>query len=215
MNENLFENQNQLTTQNKMLAFCKSNKILIYSLIAMLLIIISSTSIYLEINERKKILLSDNFMDAKVYLQKGEKEKARDTLKSVIFEDNSTYSALSLFLILEEDLIEDKKELLKLFNYILENNRYEKELKNLIIYKKALFQSNFVDEQQLLQTLKPLLNNETFWKPHALLLLGDYFVFKKENIKATEFYSRILTLKNINNDLYEQARSQLILIKND
>ena len=215
MNENLFENQNQLTTQNKMLAFYKSNKILIYSLIAMLLIIISSTSIYLEINERKKILLSDNFMDAKVYLQKGEKEKARDTLKSVIFEDNSTYSALSLFLILEEDLIEDKKELLKLFNYILENNRYEKELKNLIIYKKALFQSNFENEVELIETTRPLLNDNSVWKPHALLLLGDYFLSKKQNIKAKEFYLQVLSLKGLNRELTDHARSRLMIIPNE
>ena len=28
----------------------------------------------------------------------------------------------------------------------------------------------------LLNDLKPLLNTETLWKPHALLLIGDYFI---------------------------------------
>ena len=85
----------------------------------------------------------------------------------------------------------------------------------LIIFKKALFQTNFENESELLETAKPLLNSDTVWKPHILLLLGDYFVSKKQNLKAKEFYIKILSLKNLHTELYEQARSQLMLIKND
>ena len=38
---------------------------------------------------------------------------------------------------------------------------------------------------------------------------------KKEYIKAKEFYKRIFLIKNLQRDLYEQARSQLALIAND
>ena len=68
---------------------------------------------------------------------------------------------------------------------------------------------------ELLESLKPLINQETIWKPHALLLIGDYFVSKKQNSKAKEFYIQILSLKNLNNEFYDQARSQLALIAND
>ena len=64
-------------------------------------------------------------------------------------------------------------------------------------------------------SLVALINTETVWKPHALLLLGDYFVSKKEYLKATEFYAQILSLKNLHKELYNQARSQLIFIAND
>ena len=74
-------------------------------------------------------------------------------------------------------MIVDQEELLNLFNHVLENNKFEKEVQNLIIFKKALFQSNFVSELELLETVKPLINNETLWKPHALLLLGRLFCF--------------------------------------
>ena len=77
-------------------------------------------------------------------------------------------------------------------------------------YKKSLFSSNSVDETELLEITKPLLSTETLWKPHALLLLGDYFMSKGENIKAIEFYQQILSIKNLHNDLYDQARSQLL-----
>jgi hypothetical protein len=112
-------------------------------------------------------------------------------------------------------LIVDQGELSNLFDHVLENNKFEKEVKNLIIFKKALFQSNFVSELELLDAVKPLINTETVWKPHALLLLGDYFASKKEYLKAKEFYVQILSLKNLHKELYNHARSQLIFITND
>ena len=129
--------------------------------------------------------------------------------------NNETYSTLSLFLILNENLIENKRELINLFDHVLENNKYEKEVENLIIFKKAVLQSDFVDETELLQSIKPLINTNTLWKPHALLLLGDYFVFKKEYLKAKEFYLQILSIKDLNRELYENAELQLSLISND
>ena len=112
-------------------------------------------------------------------------------------------------------MIFEEKELFHLFDHILKNNKFEKEVRNLIIFKKALFQSNFVSELELLESLKPLINTETLWKPHALLLIGDYFVSKQEYIKAKEFYIQILSLKNLHKELYEEARSQLMIIAND
>ena len=112
-------------------------------------------------------------------------------------------------------MIVDREELSNLFDHVLENNKFEKEVRNLIIFKKALFQSNSVSEIELLEATKPLINTETIWKPHALLLLGDYFVYKQELLKAKEFYARILSMKNLHKELYEQARSQLAFIIND
>ena len=57
----------------------------------------------------------------------------------------------------------------------------------MIIYKKALIQSNYVDEVKLISTLNPLINSETLWKSHALLLLGDFFYSKDELV----FYKSI------------------------
>ena len=215
MNENLFETQYDVTKKSKLKKFYEVNKILIFSVILILIIAIASVSFYSETKEKKKILLSDNYLAAKVYLENGDRNKVKNILKTIIFANDSTYSTLSLFLILNENLIVDQGELSNLFDHVLENNKFEKEVKNLIIFKKALFQSNFVSELELLDTVKPLINTETVWKPHALLLLGDYFASKKEYLKAKEFYVQILSLKNLHKELYNQARSQLIFIAND
>ena len=215
MNENLFETQYNITKKTKLKKFYETNKILIFSFVLILIIIIASVSFYSEAKEKEKILLADNYLSAKVYLENDDKNKAKNILKTIIFANDNTYSALSLFLILDENLIVDQGELSNLFDQVLENNKFEKEIKNLIIFKKALFQSNFISESELLETVKPLINTETVWKPHALLLLGDYFASKKEYLKAKEFYIQILSLKNLHTELYDQARSQLIFITND
>jgi len=215
MNENLFETQYDVTKKSKLKKFYEVNKILIFSVILILIIAIASVSFYSETKEKKKILLSDNYLAAKVYLENGDRNKVKNILKTIIFANDSTYSTLSLFLILNENLIVDQGELSNLFDHVLENNKFEKEVKNLIIFKKALFQSNFVSELELLDAVKPLINTETVWKPHALLLLGDYFASKKEYLKAKEFYVQILSLKNLHKELYYQAKSQLIFIAND
>ena len=215
MNENLFEAQYDVTKKSKLKKFYEVNKILIFSVILILVIAIASISFYSETKEKKKILISDKYLAAKVYLENGDRNEVKNILKTIIFANDSTYSTLSLFLILNENLIVDQGELSNLFDHVIENNKFEKEVKNLIIFKKALFQSNFVSELELLDTVKPLINTETVWKPHALLLLGDYFASKKEYLKAKEFYVQILSLKNLHKELYNQARSQLIFIAND
>ena len=215
MNENLFEAKYDVTKKSKLRRFYESNKILIFSSILVLVISLGSFNFYLTNKEKKKILLSENYVQPKIYLENGNKSKATSILKKVIFANDSTYSTLCFFLILNENLVTDYKELSILFDHILDNNKFEKEIKNLLIYKKALFNSNFISESELLEDIKPLLNTETLWKPHALLLVGDYFLSKKEYIKATEFYTQILLIKNLQKYFYEQARSKLVFISND
>jgi len=215
MKENLFEAQYNITKKSKLKRFYESNKILIYSSVLILIIFFVSISLYLESKEKKRILLSENYVQAKIYLENGKKIEAINILKSVIFANDSTYSLLCFFLILNQDLISDFKEISILFEHLLENNKFEREIKNLLIYKKALLNSNFEIESKLLEEIKPLLNTETLWKPHALLLLGDYFVSKQEYLKAKEFYIQVLSTNNLQKDLYDQARLQLSFIKND
>lgn len=215
MNENLFEAQYDITKKSKFKRFYESNKVLIFSSIFILVIIFGVLGYYFENKERKKILLSDNYVQAKIYLADGNTNKATQILKEVIFSNDATYSTLSFFLILNQNLIKDYKEQTVLFNHLLNNNEFENEVKNLLIYKKALFHSNSIEEKEFLEDINILLNSKTLWKPHALLLAGDFFTSKKEYIKAKEFYNQIFLLKNLEKDFYDQAKSRLVLISND
>ena len=216
MPENLFETQYDLTKKTKLREFYESKKILIYSSVLSVIIIIVSYAYYLESKEKKKIYLSDNYIQAKVYLERGNKTKAVEILRDVIFSNDPTYSTLSFFMILNENLISSKQEVSKLFDHLLENNKFDKEIGNLLLYKKILYKSNYVEESKMLEEIKPLLNNkESVWNGHALLLLGDFYFSKKEYIKAKDFYSEILSTENLHQGLYNQAKSKLVFIADD
>ena len=215
MTENIFEAQYDLTKKSKIKKFYESNKILIFSSIAVLIILFGSLVFYFENQEKKKILLSENYIQAKIYLENENNGKALNTLKKVIFANDSTYSTLSFFLIINENLISNHKEISDLYDHLLTNNNFEEELRNLLIYKKALFNSDHVNESELLETIKPLLKKDALWKPHGLLLLGDYYVSKGEHIKAIEFYQQILSINNLHKNFYDQAKSQLVMIANE
>lgn len=209
MADDLIEAQYDITKKSKMLKFYQENKILIYSIIFFILIIIGSAFFYLERKEKNNIALADSYIEAKIYLENGDKNKAKEILTNIIYKSSSTYSAMSLFLVLNKDLMDDKEELYNLFDYILKNKKFDDEIKNLILFKKALFQSNFSTELELLKIVEPILNSDSLWRPYALLLLGDYFASKKEYKKAKDFYMQILTIKNLQRELYDHAILQL------
>tara|TARA_B100000686_G_C16655937_1_gene898172 strand:+ start:164 stop:811 length:648 start_codon:yes stop_codon:yes gene_type:complete len=215
MTENL-EVQYDITKKSKFKKFYESNKVLIYSFTSIIVILFIIFNLYLDNKEKKKISLSENYVEAKIYLESGNKDEAIKILKDIIFTNDPTYSSLSLFLLVNQNLINENKELSDLFEHLLNNNTFTDEMRNLLIYKKALLNSDLFDESELLESLKPLLtNDETVWKAHALLLLGDYFMSKGENIKAIEFYQKIFDIKNLHADLYNHARVQLTIISNE
>jgi len=215
MNENSIEAQYDVTKKSRIKKFYDENKIIIISTVLILFILSISGVFYFESKEKKKILLSENYIEARIYLSNEDKSNAKKVLRKIILADDSTYSVLSLFLILNQNLIEDKEELSNLFDHVIQNNKFEKEIKNLLIFKKALFQSDFMNESDLLQVVKPLINKKSLWKPHVLLMLGDYFTFKNEYLKAREFYTEVLSLKNLHKEFYDHAKAQLMLIENE
>ena len=215
MAENLFETDYDVTKKSRLKKFYESNKIIIFSVILIFIISLGAFNYYLETIKKKKILLSENYLQAKIYLETGYKNEAINLLRELIFANDRTYSTLSFFLMLNRDLIGNYEEISSLFDHLLINNKYKEEEKNLLIYKKILFNSNFASETKLLEDSKLLLNTNTLWKPHVLLLLGDYFVSKNENLKATEFYTQILSINNLHKDLYDQAKLKLSSISND
>ena len=215
MNEKIIETQYDVTKKSKLRIFYDSYKVLIYSILSALLIFYASINFYLYKQEKKVILNSEKYVEAKVNLSNKEKDKALIKLKEIIYSNDQTYSPLSLFLILNQNLIEDKKELSGFFDYLLSNIKIDEEIKNLLIYKRALFNENLLNESEVLESVQPLLNSNSLWNAHALLFLGDYFSSKGEYLKAKEFYTKVFSLENLHNVLYEQARSQLALISNE
>jgi len=208
--ENEFTESQLLSLKNNIKDFYYKNKLLFFSIILFIIIIISSTTFYFHSKKDKKLMLADLYVKSKIDLLAKKNLEAKKNLIKIIQNNDQTYSALSLFLIIDHNLIEDDEKIVDLFDHILKNNKFEKEIRNLVIFKKALVQANFVNEAELIENLNPLINSETLWKSHALLLLGDYFHAKEDFLKAKENYLKILSLSDVDN-LHEQAKFRLQL----
>ena len=83
MTNNLFETQYDLTKKSKLREFYETKKIWIYSIIFLIIFFVLSYSYYKNREESKKILLSENYIQAKVHLENGNKVKALQILKMV------------------------------------------------------------------------------------------------------------------------------------
>jgi len=106
-------------------------------------------------------------------------------------------------------LIENKNKINILFDKLIKETNLDEEIKNLIIYKKALFNSDLSSENDLLLILNPIINSESIWKSHSLYLIAEYFYSKNEKQKAKEFFNKILLLQNANKDIVVESQKRL------
>ena len=137
------------------------------------------------------------------------KKKTQNSLLELIYENDPTYSPLSLYFIIDNKLITEKSKINSLFDNIIKKTPLDKEIQNLIIYKKALYNADNIQENELLDILKPIINSDSIWKPHALYLMAEYFFSKNEKKKSKEFFNQILLLENTNKDLKIEAQKRL------
>ena len=105
-------------------------------------------------------------------------------------------------------MIQNEK-LNELFDQVINKNSFDKEIKDLIIYKKALFNSEFSSENEILNILNPIIKSESIWRSHALYLLAEYFYSKNEKEKSKEFFNQIISLKNSNPNIRLEAEKRL------
>ena len=162
-----------------------------------------------EMKVRAKAKLASQFNTAIVNFKIEEKQKTIDTLTNLINKNDTTYSPLALYFLIDNDLLDDKNELNGLFNELINETTLDKEIKNLIIYKKALLNSEFASENDLLQILNPIINSESIWKSHALYLIAEYFYSMNQNQKAKEFFNQIISLPNANKGIKLESQKRI------
>jgi hypothetical protein len=130
-------------------------------------------------------------------------------MKEIIEDKDSTYSPLGLYFLIDNNLVENQDQTNSFFDILINEVNLEEEIKNLIIYKKALYNSNFIDENELIKMLSPIINSESIWKSHGLYLLAEYFYSKNEKQKAKEFFNQILILSDSNSDIKIESQKRI------
>ena len=188
--------------------FIQNKKNIISGLIAIIILLISYFA-FGEYQDRKKVKISDSFHSITINYSKNNKEKTAKDLIKIVNEKNSTYSPLSLYFIIDNELINEKKTINNLFDVIIDETSLDEEIKNLNIYKKALYNANDSSEGDLLNILNPLIKSESVWKSHALYLMAEFFYSKNETQKSKEFFNQILNLKNANQEIQLEAQKRL------
>ena len=184
----------------------KKNLIVGFSIIVVVIIVCLSL---IQMKEKNKIKLANQFYITTINFKTETKQKTIDQLKKLINENDPTYSPLSLYFLIDNDLINNKKEINSLFDRVINETNLDEEIKNLIIYKKALFNSDFSTENDLLQILNPIINSESIWKSHSLYLIAEYFYSKNQKQKAKEFFNQILILSNANYDIKIESQKRI------
>ena len=83
----------------------------------------------------------------------------------------------------------NKIELDKYFDKIILIKQKDKEINNLVRLKKGLFLLSDVNssESSILDTLNPIINNNSIWKNTAIKLLVNYYTYLGEDVKSKEY----------------------------
>ena len=188
--------------------FINNKKYIILGFSIILIIIIGFLSMK-EMKERNKIKLANQFNITTINYKTENKQTTIDQLTKLINENDPTYSPLALYFLIDNNLIDNKNEINSLFDELIDETSLDREIKNLIIYKKALFNSDQMSENDLLQILGPIINSESIWKSHSLYLIAEYFYSKDQKQKAKEFFNQILLLSNANQDIKVESQKRL------
>ena len=197
------------TRNEKIKKFFINYKKLLISILALAFTLLISYFIFEEFNEKKKLKISDQYNQIVTEHSKDNKQITSNVLVELVNKKDPTYSPLSLYFIIDNQLITEKSKVNKLFDIVIEDVSLQKEIKNLIIYKKALYNADDIGENELLKILNPIINSESVWKSHALYLIAEYFFHKGEKQKSIEFFNQIISLENANQELKIESQKRL------
>ena len=200
---------NTNTRNEKIKNFFVNNKNKIISGIIILIIIIVGVFSYDKYLINKKKDISDSYNSIIIDYSEKTKEKTASSLIEIINKKDPTYSHLSLYFIIDNNLVSDQSRINSLFDILINDTSLDSEINNLIIYKKALYNADNAQESDLLNMLNPLINSKSVWKSHSLYLMAEYFYANNQKQKAKEFFNQIIALENSNPDIRLQAEKRL------
>ena len=197
------------TRNERIKNFLINNKKKLISLIIAFIILIISFYSYQIYLDKKREDISNRYNSAIIEYEAANKSKIIPILKDIINAKDATYSPLALYFIIDNNLINDKDEINSFFDILINKTSLNIEIKNLIIYKKALFNADQTNEIELLNILNPLLNSDSVWKSHALYLVAEFFYSKGEKQKSKDFFEKIVSTENSNTDILTSAKRRL------
>jgi len=197
------------TRKEKIKNFIINKKNTIIAVAVFILLIIFSFLFYQEYEKGHREWLANKYNATIIEFEAGDKSKILSSMKEIIEDKDKTYSPLAFYYLLDNDLITSKEEINKFFDILIKELGLDAETKNLTIFKKGLFNSEFANENELLNILNPVIKSESIWKPHALYLMAEFYLAKKEKQKSKEFFEQLVSLENISTKIKMETQKRL------
>ena len=190
-------------------SFLLKNKKSIISIVAILLIALFSYFFYTDYKRDNRVKISERYNSVLISYDNNNPGLSVEGMKNLINIKDPTYSPLALYFLLDNNLLSNQTEINQYFDVLINETNLDEEVKNLIIYKKGLYNSDNASEEELLNIFKPLINSENLWKSHSLYIIAEYFFAKNEKQKSKEFFEKILEMKNANPQIKVEAQKRL------
>ena len=200
---------NTETRKEKIKNFIINKKNTIISILVFFVLILFGYFIYQEYLERNRVKLANKYNSLIIEYENGNESNILDSMKEIIKDKDRTYSPLAFYYLLDNNLITSQEEINTYFDIIINEIGLDNENKNLTIFKKGLFNSEFANENELLNILNPVIKSDSIWKPHALYLMAEYYFSKNEKQKSKEFLEKLISLENINDKIKLEAQKRL------
>ena len=200
---------NANTRNEKIKNFFVNNKKKIIIFFIIIILGIFGFFIYEDYKLKQKENLANKYNQGVIKHDLGQKNNIKKIFEEIVFARDNTYSPLAFYFLMDNDLITSRDEINDYFDILINETRLDEESKNLTIFKKGLFNSEFAKENDLLNILNPIIKSESIWKPHALYLMAEYYFAKKEKQKSKEFFNQILNIENANLDIVKEAQKRL------
>ena len=151
---------NNIEVKNRIIDFLVKNKKLIISFLIIAIVIISSL-IFIKIkNDKKNELISEKYIEAGIYLSNKEINKSIKIYDEIILSKNKFYSILALNALIEKNLIKDKDKILNYFE-IVEDLKLDKDRRDLLLLKKALYLKKYSSSEESEKLLRKLIDTDT------------------------------------------------------
>ncbi len=158
--------------KSRVINFYKENKIKTQLFFLSILISLISIVLLQAYYEKKNNQISELFINAGIFYTQDEKDRSKKIYEDIIKSNNSFYSTLALNNIIEKDLENNDDKILKYFD-IIDKLQKNKEQKDILKFKKALFLLKKFKNEEAKLILSELVKSDSKIKNLAEDILTD------------------------------------------
>ena len=160
------ENEQNTNFLEKTENFVKENKNILLTVLTLIIFVLIGISYLNYYQKSKNEKISEKFVQAGIYLSLDKQAESKKIYEEIINSKNKFYSLLALNTIIDNNLEKNHEKVLELFN-VVENARVEKEQKNLVKLKKALYLIKISKDNQGEKLLNEIISDNSIWKETA------------------------------------------------